>query len=132
MLLVLTALMAVTLDLVRGADDAGGKSALETDAQGWQDIMPANGLAGWYRVAVPPTGKLGRDQWHADAASRTLICDGDGVGCDRSCFFFWRETWLKKVDGPAAEDTSNGKAVNVAYDIDVGALGKKPESPRPV
>ncbi len=61
-----------------------------------------------------------------------LICDGDGVGCDRSCFFFWRETWLKKVDGPAAEDTSNGKAVNLAYDIDVGALGKKPESPRPV
>jgi len=29
-----------------------------------------------------------------------LICDGEGYGCDRSCFFFWREDWLTRVDGP--------------------------------
>lgn len=27
------------------------------------------------------------------------ICNGeDWYGCDRSCFFFWREAWLKRVD----------------------------------
>lgn len=27
------------------------------------------------------------------------ICDGeDWYGCDRSCFFFWREVWLKRVE----------------------------------
>jgi hypothetical protein len=29
-----------------------------------------------------------------------LICKGmGGVGrCDRSCFYFWREEWLQKID----------------------------------
>jgi len=27
-----------------------------------------------------------------------VICDGAGVGCDRSCFYFWREAWLRRVD----------------------------------
>lgn len=27
------------------------------------------------------------------------ICDGeDWYGCDRSCFFFWREVWLKRIE----------------------------------
>lgn len=35
-----------------------------------------------------------------------LICDGDGVGCDRSCFFFWRESWLTRVpQGAESEPT---------------------------
>jgi hypothetical protein len=59
-----------------GAEPA--KSALETDSQGWVDIMPAPDLKGWYRVSVPPTGKLGREQWHVDAEKKVLICDGDG------------------------------------------------------
>ena len=25
------------------------------------------------------------------------ICDGEGFACDRSCFYFWRETWLKRA-----------------------------------
>jgi hypothetical protein len=53
-------------------------SALETDAQGWVDIMPSPDLKGWYRVSVPPTGKLGREQWHVDETKKVLICDGDG------------------------------------------------------
>lgn len=26
------------------------------------------------------------------------ICGGEGRSCERSCFFFWRELWLKRVD----------------------------------
>jgi hypothetical protein len=25
------------------------------------------------------------------------ICDGGSRSCDRSCFFFWREVWLRRV-----------------------------------
>ena len=53
------------------------KSQLESEPQGWTDILPSADLKGWYRVPVPPTGKLGREQWHV-AADKTLICDGDG------------------------------------------------------
>ena len=52
--------------------------ALEADRQGWVDIMPPVDLKGWYRVAVPPTGKLGRQQWHFEPDTKLLICDGDG------------------------------------------------------
>lgn len=73
---------AVLLSIVplpaRGADAAESKSALETDAQGWKDILPASDLSGWYRVPVPPNGKLGREQWHVDSARNVLVCDGDG------------------------------------------------------
>lgn len=57
---------------------AESPSALEADPQGWVDILPAADLKGWYRVSVPPTGTLGRAQWHVDTNSKTLICDGDG------------------------------------------------------
>ena len=63
---------------LQGAATTETKSALETDSAGWVDILPAADLKGWYRVAVPPTGKLGRDQWHVDAERKVLICDGDG------------------------------------------------------
>ncbi len=53
-------------------------SALEADPKGWVDILPSVDLKGWYRVAVPPTGKLGRQQWHAEPDRKLLICDGDG------------------------------------------------------
>ncbi len=26
------------------------------------------------------------------------FCDGVGLACDRSCFHFWREAWLKRVE----------------------------------
>jgi hypothetical protein len=26
------------------------------------------------------------------------MCKGAGVGCDRSCHYFWREAWLKRTD----------------------------------
>lgn len=54
------------------------KSRLASDPQGWEDILPAPDLKGWFRVPVPPTGQLGRQQWQVDAEKKTLICDGDG------------------------------------------------------
>ncbi len=61
------------------ADNAGAKSALESDPSGWTNIQPGADLQGWYRVPVPPGGKLGREQWHVDANnSAVLVCDGDG------------------------------------------------------
>ena len=26
-----------------------------------------------------------------------LFCQGNGIGCDRACFYFWRECWLKRA-----------------------------------
>jgi hypothetical protein len=63
---------------LQGAATSETKSALETDSEGWVDILPPVDLKGWYRVPVPPTGKLGREQWHVDAERKVLICDGDG------------------------------------------------------
>lgn len=54
------------------------KSKLESDPRGWVDILPPADLKGWYRVPVPPTGQLGREQWHVDTEKKVLICDGDG------------------------------------------------------
>jgi hypothetical protein len=25
------------------------------------------------------------------------LCNGGGIGCDRACFHFWREVWLRRV-----------------------------------
>jgi hypothetical protein len=30
-----------------------------------------------------------------------VLCDGWGGACNRSCFFFWREAWLKRVEPQA-------------------------------
>src|SRR5712672_1440891 len=62
---------------LRGADIAETKSALETDPQGWIDILPPSDIKGWFRVPVPPNGRLGREQWHVDTERKVLICDGD-------------------------------------------------------
>lgn len=34
-----------------------------------------------------------------------VICEGTATygRCDRSCFFFWRENWLERLDVPPAE-----------------------------
>ncbi len=63
---------------VCGAGFPETPSALAGDPQNWVDILPPADLQGWYRVPVPPTGKLGRQQWHVDASGKILICDGDG------------------------------------------------------
>jgi hypothetical protein len=32
------------------------------------------------------------------------ICQGGGIGCDRACFHFWRELWLRRVSPVHAVD----------------------------
>jgi hypothetical protein len=54
------------------------KSALQENAQGWVNIQPGPDLQGWTRIPIPPTNKLGREQWHVDVAQGPLICDGSG------------------------------------------------------
>jgi hypothetical protein len=71
-------LVAASLFGVLQARGAETKSALQSDPQGWVDVLPPADLKGWYRVPVPPTGQLGREQWHVDAEKKVLICDGDG------------------------------------------------------
>src|SRR5512136_1445604 len=63
------------------------KSAMETDASGWVDILPPADLKGWSRVPVPPGAPLGKQQWQVDPSGKVLICAGDGghdmLLCDR-------------------------------------------------
>ena len=64
---------------VRAADQDATQptpSALSTDPSGWENIMPAPGLKGWFRVPIPSTAKLGCPQWHVE--NGTLVCNGDG------------------------------------------------------
>jgi hypothetical protein len=71
----------IVTTILLGVVSASGeetKSKLQSDPAGWVDILPSADLKGWYRVPVPPTGKLGREQWHVDAEKKVLICDGDG------------------------------------------------------
>lgn len=37
-----------------------------------------------------------------------VICDGEHFVCDRSCFYFWKESWLRRVpngDTPSASES---------------------------
>lgn len=63
---------------VVSASGAETQSKLQSDPAGWEDILPPTDLKGWYRVPVPPTGQLGRAQWHVEAGKKILVCDGDG------------------------------------------------------
>jgi len=71
-------IMTASLLCIASAGGAETPSKLETQPEGWVDILPPASLKGWYRVPVPPTGQLGREQWHVDVAKKVLICDGDG------------------------------------------------------
>jgi hypothetical protein len=88
----------------RGAETT---SRLESEPEGWVDILPSANLQGWYRVPVPPTVQLGREQWHVDAGKKMLICDGDG-GHDMLLFdkeigdaIFHFEFCYTKIEGKA-------------------------------
>jgi len=39
-----------------------------------------------------------------------LMCDGsEFFGCDRSCFYYWREAWLRRVrDGAGRSEGTGG------------------------
>ncbi|HEV3271761.1 MAG TPA: DUF1080 domain-containing protein [Candidatus Methylacidiphilales bacterium] len=101
---VLVAMFAAANAIPAAGEDAiqPTPSALSTNPTGWEDIMPAPDLKGWFRVAL--NSKLTRQQWHVE--NGTLVCDGDG-GRDvllldrkvRNCIFHV-EFCLTKVEGP--------------------------------
>ena len=60
-----------------------------------------------FRVLKPVRQILDEHNHVMQKINRTVIleggiCHGTGIygreGCDRSCFFFWKDVWLKKVD----------------------------------
>lgn len=57
---------------------AESASALESDTNGWINLMPAADLKGWTRIPIPPTNTLGRAQWHLDDSGKLLVTDGNG------------------------------------------------------
>jgi hypothetical protein len=86
-------------------------SALETDPQGWIDLLADAGpsLNGWTRGPVPPGTPLdSQSQWSLDPQTRTLLCKGDGghdwVRWDRELGDFiyhveWRFTPVENKKG---------------------------------
>jgi hypothetical protein len=53
-------------------------SWLESEPNGWKDIMPAASFAGWTRLPFMTTNPLDPvSQWHVDPANRVLVCEGD-------------------------------------------------------
>lgn len=93
-----------------GQEGKTSKSALETDATGWIDLLTDNELKDWKRVAIPPGSKLNKkNPWSVDVSSREkiLVCDGVGVHemllfnkelSDGILHVEWR---FKKLDGKA-------------------------------
>ena len=56
-------------------------SALESDPQGWIDMLATAGaeLEGWTRGPIPPGGTLkDESQWSLDSKTGILLCKGDG------------------------------------------------------
>ena len=49
------------------------------------------------RMLIEGTGELRRMK--NTVLLDGLICDGWNGACDRSCFYFWREAWLRRANG---------------------------------
>lgn len=102
-----TFVLAAVVVLVIAAGTPETRSKWQSEPEGWMDILPSADLKGWYRVPVPPTGQLGREQWHVDPERKVLICDGDG-GHDMLLFdreigdaVFHFEFCYTKIEGKA-------------------------------
>jgi len=68
--------LAVWLTAVAPAQE---KPALESDPQGWVDLMPDESFAGWTRLPIPPSAALQPTlQWKVDKPGGILICEGNG------------------------------------------------------
>jgi hypothetical protein len=105
-------------------------SALSTDSTGWEDIMPAPDLKGWFHVPIPITSKFIRQQWHVE--NGTLVCDGDG-GHDmlvldrklRNCIFH-AEFCLTKIEGKTGYNSGvfirTARDHSIWYQAEVGSL----------
>ena len=62
------------------AEPVETKSALETDAAGWTDLLPDKDLKNWKRVPIPAGSKLNeRNPWSVDDKNKLLICDAEKI-----------------------------------------------------
>jgi len=52
------------------------------------------------RMIVESTGELRRVK--NTVLLENSMCNGVGMSCDRSCYFFWRESWLERTESPEA------------------------------
>jgi hypothetical protein len=60
------------------------------------------------RIVLESTGEMRRMRTPTYLLEG-VFCDGSFHGnCDRACFAFWREVWLKPVSESTDEETSNG------------------------
>ncbi|MDA0661036.1 MAG: DUF1080 domain-containing protein [Planctomycetota bacterium] len=56
------------------------KTALDSDPDGWLDILPRADLKGWSRETIAPSTTISlKDPWSVDAKSKILNCAGVGV-----------------------------------------------------
>jgi hypothetical protein len=61
------------------------------------------------KIVLEATGEL-RTMKTPTVLLEGVICDGEAHGnCDRSCFCFWREDWLKPVDPLHTEERSKNE-----------------------
>lgn len=77
------AAVGVGVSLPLRASAADTPSALESDPNGWKDLVAEAGpaLKGWTRGPIPPTAKLKsatESQWSVDPKTGYLVCQGDG------------------------------------------------------
>jgi hypothetical protein len=57
------------------------KSVLETNPQGWVNLLPDKDLKGWTRLNLAPSTQLAEaTPWQIDSNSGILICNGDKSG----------------------------------------------------
>lgn len=62
------------------AEPVESKSALESDATGWVELLTDKDLKNWKRVPIPPGGKLSeRNPWSVDEKNKLLICDAEKI-----------------------------------------------------
>jgi hypothetical protein len=91
-----------------------------------------------HKTCDPPSGIGGRKMTSAVHLG-DLRCDGQAHGgCEARCLFFWKEAWLKPVDGaaagPAVTAPRTSGATATEEDVWAGtrAEGEDPSSPDPV
>lgn len=71
----LTATLCAALG-INTAEQGGGRSALESDPNGWTDLLPGEDLKGWKRVTLPDNKRTDKNPWKVDAKNRLLLCAG--------------------------------------------------------